>query len=85
MATVTIPDSTFERLQAIAARRELTIDAYLAEVAAEEEALPTSNSERQLAALEAFAAGVCAHTAGKLPPGQAVDDSRETIYEGRGG
>jgi len=44
-----------------------------------------TDSKRQLAALEAFAASISAQTQGKLPPGHTVDDSRETIYESRGG
>jgi hypothetical protein len=43
-----------------------------------------SDSARQLAALEAFADAMTKLTE-HLPPGHVVDDSRETIYEGRGG
>jgi len=42
------------------------------------------NSARQLAALESFADGMAKWTR-NLPPGHVVDDSREMIYEGRGG
>lgn len=84
MATLDIPDSTYRRLQALAAARKLSVDAYLTEVAAENAAAP-SDSARQLAALESFAAGMTAWTGQHLPPGHVTDDSRETIYEGRGG
>jgi hypothetical protein len=43
-----------------------------------------NDSARQLAALEAFADAMTKLTE-HLPPGHVVDDSRETIYEGRGG
>jgi hypothetical protein len=44
-----------------------------------------SNSVRQLAALASFAQGMTAWTSAHLPAGHVVDDSRESIYEGRGG
>jgi hypothetical protein len=84
MATITISDLTYRRLQEIAEARSLSLDAYLAEVAAEQ--LPTpKDSRRQLAAIESFTAGMTTWTSTHLPPGHVVDDSRETIYEGRGG
>lgn len=43
-----------------------------------------ADSARRLTALEAFAAGMDRLTQ-HLPPGHVVDDSREKIYEGRGG
>jgi hypothetical protein len=84
MATVTIPDSTYQQLQAIAGARRLSVPAYLAEIAAQG-AVSNSDSNRQLAALESFSAGMAAWTSTHLPPGHQVDDRRETIYEGRGG
>jgi hypothetical protein len=84
MATVTIPDATYRRLQAIAAARRLSLDAYLAEVATDPAPAP-SDAARQLAALESFSAGMTAWTSEHLPAGHVVDDGRETIYQGRGG
>jgi hypothetical protein len=46
--------------------------------------VPQTDSQRQLAALEAFAVGMD-KLRERLPPGHEIDDSRETIYEGRGG
>ena len=77
MTTVTIADSTYRQLEAKAKARSLTVEAYLTAIAAEED------SARQLAALESFAAGMAKWTA-TLPPGHTVDDSRGSIYEGRG-
>lgn len=42
-------------------------------------------SARQLAALEVFTVGMNEWTSAHLPPGHETDDSRETIYKGRGG
>jgi hypothetical protein len=84
MATITIPDPTYRRLQAASAARGLSVDKFLEEVAAHESVSP-SDSEKQLAALESFADGMVAWTSKHLPPGHVVDDSRDTIYEGRGG
>ena len=83
MATITIPDPTYRRLQAASAARGLSVDKYLEEVTARE-AAPPSDSEKQLAALESFSDGMVAWTSKHLPPGHVVDDSRETICEGRG-
>jgi hypothetical protein len=77
MTTVTIADSTYKQLEAKAKARNLTVEAYLAAIAAQED------SARQLAALESFAAGMSKWTS-TLPPGHTVDDGRESIYEGRG-
>jgi hypothetical protein len=44
-----------------------------------------SDAARQLAALASFAQGMTAWTSAHLPAGHVVDDSRESIYEGRGG
>ena len=85
MPTVTIADSTYRRLQAIAAARQLSIDAYLNE-AASQDVPPPSDSARQLAALESFAAGMTAWTSKHLPPGHVVDDRpgncRRRVIEG---
>ncbi len=83
MATITIPDDTLQRLKAKAAARRLSLDAYLKDLAAEN-AAPSPDGARQLAAIESFVAGMTAWTATHVPPGHVVDDSRERIYEGRG-
>ena len=83
MPTLTVPDSTYERLKAKAAARKLSLDAYLADLAGQTDAA-TTDSARQLAALESFAASMTAWTSAHLPAGHVVDDSRESIYEGRG-
>ena len=82
MATITIPDDVFQKLNAKAAARKLSLDAYLNDVAAEG-MTGTSSSGRQLAALESFIAGMTEWTAAHLPPGHVTDDGRERIYEGR--
>jgi hypothetical protein len=74
----------------ILARRAAEAGKDVAEVASEliEQAVTPaagSDSARQLAALESFAAGMQAWTSKHVPPGHVVDDSRESIYEGRGG
>ena len=70
-------------------QRAISTGKEMADVASQllEEAIrePVADSARQLAALEAFAAGMTAWTSRHLPPGHIVDDSREKIYEGRGG
>lgn len=83
MVTVTLPDSTYERLKARAAERKLTIDAFLDELAGQGPIPP--DSARQLAAIESFVSGMTRWTATRVPAGQFADDSRESIYEGRGG
>lgn len=81
--TVTIEDATYRRLQALAAARQLSVDAYLREIAGTGVMLE-SDSVRQLAALESIASGMIQCANGRLPPGHIADDSRESIYEGRG-
>ncbi|HZL36502.1 MAG TPA: hypothetical protein VFC78_14380 [Tepidisphaeraceae bacterium] len=81
MATLTIPEPTLARLKAIAAARKLSLDDYLRELAATN---APADSARQLAALESFAQGMTQWTTKNLPRGHRVDDSRATIYEGRG-
>jgi hypothetical protein len=84
MARVSIPNSTYERLQAIAAAHKLSLDAYLKKLARQK--LPKRlDALRQLAALESFAASMAAWTSKHVPSGHVVDESRESIYEGRGG
>ena len=84
MATLTISDSTLKRLKAGAYARHMPLDAYLEAVAGQDAEL-SADSARHLAALESFAAGMTAWSTAHLPPGHQTDDSRETIYEGRGG
>ena len=84
MATITIPDVTYQRLKDLAAARKISLSELLNEVAAAN-GVTRSDAVRQLAALESFAAGMTQWTSKHLPPGHVVDDSREAIYEGRGG
>lgn len=71
------------------AQRAASAGKEMAEIAADliEQAVgaPVADSTRQLAALESFASGMIAWTSRHLPAGYVVDDSRERIYEGRGG
>jgi hypothetical protein len=83
MATITIQDDILQKLKEKASARKLSLDAYLNDVAASDAATP-SDSARQLAAIESFITGTTAWSAEHLPPGHLVDDSRESIYEGRG-
>jgi hypothetical protein len=71
-------------------RRAAEVGKDVAEVASDliEQAVTSSagsDSARQLAALESFAAGMIEWTSKHVPPGHTVDDSRDSIYEGRGG
>jgi len=84
MTTLTIEDSTYQRLRALAAARRLSLDAYLNEIAGLNHAPMPSDSTRQLAAIESFAAGMKAWTNNHLLPGYIADDSRESIYEDGG-
>jgi hypothetical protein len=83
MPRLTVPDSIYERLKAKAAARQQSLDAYLADLAAQTDMAP-NDSARQLAALESSAAAMTAWATAHLPPGHVVDDGRERIYEGRG-
>lgn len=83
MATITIPDRTYRLLQAASAARGVSVDQYLEALTARD-AAPSSDSQRQLAALESFSEGMTAWTSEHLPAGHVVDDSRAAIYEGRG-
>lgn len=83
MTTVTIEDSTYHKLRALAKARRLSLDALLNEIAGANTPME-SDSIRQLAALESFSAGMKAWINGHLPPGHIADDSRESIYEDRG-
>ncbi len=90
MPTLSIPSPTFERLAERAAALNITVEELvtpvlnqLAEIAPESHpSLPLSADERQ----RQFDAWMCEvqSRAGRYPPGFKVDDSRESIYEGRG-
>ena len=83
MTTLTIEDSTFRKLQALAAARRLSVTGLLNEIAELDAQFP-SDSARQLAALESFSAGMECWSDKNLPAGYIADDSRESIYEDRG-
>ncbi|MDB5330200.1 MAG: hypothetical protein JWP03_1351 [Phycisphaerales bacterium] len=83
MTTVTIEDSTYQKLRALAAARGLSLDALLNAIAGLN-APVEPDSTRQLAALESFSNGMKASINSHLPPGHIADDSRESVYEHRG-
>lgn len=89
MTMLNIKREIYERLARKAAAKNTTVEKLVEPVLDEfAETGPSeeieSNSARQLAALESFIAGMTAWTGKHLPPGHVVDDSRESIYEGRG-
>ena len=73
MVTVTLTESTYERLKAKAAARGVSMDAYLSELAQQGWPGP-GDSAKQLAALESFVEGMTAWTSAHLPPGHVTDD-----------
>jgi hypothetical protein len=88
MASLIIPDQTYEKLVAIAAKTGTSpetlalqeIEKLIVTKAAER---PYPTPEERKAAMDRIAAFAKAN-AHKYPPGFEVDDSRETIYgEGR--
>jgi hypothetical protein len=83
MPMFSIPDSTYRLLETVASARNLLVNAYLAEIASGA-GTPWTDSAHQLAALESFTEGMTAWTSQHVPPGHGVDDSRESIYQGRG-
>jgi len=83
MASISIPDPLLERIKANAAARQLSLDAYLNDVVARD-ATTRTNGAAQLAAWNAFVSGMTQWSRAHLPPGYVADDSRESIYEGRG-
>jgi hypothetical protein len=83
MATVLISDPVFKRLEANAAARKLSLEAYLAGLATKD-ADEIADPSKQLAAWDAFVSGMTQWTKDHLPAGYFVDDSRESMYEGRG-
>jgi hypothetical protein len=82
MATLSIPDPLFKRLQENAQARRQSVDAYLDEVISKDR-VNAVDAARQLEAWNAFVARMTAFTR-DLPEGHVTDDSRESIYEGRG-
>ena len=90
MATLHIKDDTYQRLAQQAAAQNTTVDAYVAPVLeklaevppAQAEGLEPTPDERQKA-FDRWMARV-QERADRYPPGFIVDDSRESIYEGRG-
>ena len=80
MATVTIPDSTYDRLKEAAAAMQMPLDKFLDRVAANGAGSPAG--DRHVAQTgttqwtEAFNAWVASHPA----RGFVADDSRDAIY-----
>jgi hypothetical protein len=83
MASISIPDPLLERIKANAAARQLSLDAYLNDIVARD-ATTRTNHVAQLAAWNAFVSGMTQWSRAHLPAGYVADDSRESIYEGRG-
>ena len=89
MATVFVNNETYNRLARQAAAQNTTVDELLrpilqrvAEAAPDDAArLPTA-AERDKALDDWMA--LVERRAGRYPPGFLADDSRESIYEGRG-
>lgn len=81
LVTINLPAETAQRLKEAAARRGETLEAYLGSVAASYAidvggAVPAQTAEEWVAEFRAWAAGHAAVA-------HFVDDSRESIYEGR--
>jgi len=83
MASVSIPDPVFHRLQSNAAARRMSLEAYLAELAGKD-APPALDHSQRLAAWDQFVGGMSKWAEVNLPAGYVADDSRESIYDGRG-
>lgn len=62
---------------------EFAVEAVVERLTMSGTSLPSSVVAQRLEALNRFVEGMREH-AKTLPPGHIVDDSRETIYEGRG-
>jgi hypothetical protein len=89
--SVTIPDETFHRLAKRAAAGNITVEQLILTLAAENDGnahptpTPTAASfDDWKKQFDAWMAEVQAR-AQRYPPGFAMDDSREAIYEGCGG
>lgn len=61
----------------------LALEAVTERLAAPDDFVSPATAEERLEAWNRFAASMREH-ARNLPPGHLVDDSRESIYEGRG-
>ena len=91
MATLNIKDDTYERLARKAVAKNTTVDDFvgpLLERLAETEPasavqLPLRTAAEREKALSEWMAQV-QKRAGRYPAGFVVDDSRESIYQGRG-
>jgi hypothetical protein len=81
MATITIPDSTFDRLTRQAAAIGITVEQLVLPVL-DQIAPPGPTPEERRRAFEEWRKRV-EERAGMYPPGFQVDDSREAIYKER--
>ena len=82
MATLNIKTDTYERLALKAAARNTTVDSLVEPVLEQlAESEPSADERRQ--AFDEWMALVHKRAA-RYPEGFIVDDSRESIYEGRG-
>jgi hypothetical protein len=90
MATLNIQDSVYHRLAQRAAARHTSVEEYLKQLLeklaemppAQEDAPEHTASERGKAFQELLS--MVRENAQRFPPGFIVDDSRESIYRGRG-
>ena len=89
MFTLTLPDDTYHQLAQLAATRQLAIDQLISELVerAGQPAAPAApavlSGDAWVRQLEAITQGILAR-AGRYPAGFTLDDSRDTMYQGRG-
>lgn len=86
MSMLNIKPETYERLARKAAERNTTVEKLVEPVLEQLAGTETSalNTAQRVAAWEAWVSEMRAWGAANLPAGHLVDDSRETIYDGRG-
>lgn len=94
MSTLTIPDDTYQLLAQLAAKRHLAIDHLIAELvvrSAAEQATPEAAEQPAVLAGDAWVRKfeevnrAVQADAARYPAGFRLDDSRETMYQGREG
>lgn len=86
MATIQLEDETLGALQAQAASRGMTLSEYLEYLARAEgvDDAVEASSQQRAQAWETFVTQMRTWGQTQLPAGHVVDDSRESIYAGRG-
>ena len=88
MATLTIPDATYQSLEAQAELRNITVEELVllrlaAPITPVPEPLPPPLTGEARKAVFAAMKSAADKRADRYPPGHVVDDSRETIYAER--